>query len=64
MGNAGNGQTALRVHRRHTAQRRSSQGATMVCIAPTNNDLALGLPLQIPITPHQANISVVAFTAT
>ena len=59
MDDAGNWQTALRVHRRHPAKTCASHGAAVIGVLAADDDRALGLPHQVPVAAHSAYHGVV-----
>ena len=63
VGDAGNGQTALRVHARHAAQRGAGHRGAVVRVVAADDDLALGLAQHVPVAAHHAHDGVVALGA-
>ena len=63
VGDVRNGQITLRVHAAHAAQRGPGHGAAVVGVFAADDDLALRLAQQIPITTHHAHVGIIALAA-
>ena len=63
MDDAGDRQTALRMHGLHAAERSTGHGAAVVAVPTADDHLPLGLPAQLPVAAHHAHHGVVGLAA-